>query len=64
MTMKNIYFNAKNCDNCKNYEWYWDYCLKWKCTVHPKEIHSCYELKNEFDKNPKMFDNKDRIKKG
>ena len=22
-----------NCDKCKHYNWYYDYCDKWKCKV-------------------------------
>ena len=32
-----------NCDNCENYNWYYDYCYKWKCEVDGREVHDCYE---------------------
>ena len=32
-----------NCDKCKYYNWYYDYCDKWKCVVDNREVHSCYE---------------------
>ena len=39
-----------NCDNCKYYNWYYDYCDKWKCVVDEREVHSCYEHRRENDK--------------
>ena len=39
-----------NCDNCKHYNWYYDYCDKWKCKVDEREVHSCYEQRGENDK--------------
>lgn len=38
-----------NCDNCKYYKWYYDYCEKWKCKVDDREVHSCF--KGRFDYN-------------
>lgn len=32
-----------NCDNCKHYHWYYDYCDKWKCEVDAREVHNCFE---------------------
>ena len=32
-----------NCDECKHYEWYYDYCRKWECQVDAREVHNCYE---------------------
>lgn len=32
-----------NCDKCKHYNWYYDHCDKWNCTVDDREVHSCYE---------------------
>ena len=32
-----------NCDKCKYYNWYYDYCDKWKCIVDDREVHSCCE---------------------
>ena len=38
-----------NCDNCKYYKWYYDYCEKWKCEVDDREVHSCFEKRGEAD---------------
>ena len=32
-----------NCDKCKNYNWYYDWCKKWHCEVDNRAIYSCYE---------------------
>lgn len=32
-----------NCDKCKYYDWYYDYCEKWKCTINAKEVHNCFD---------------------
>ena len=32
-----------NCDNCNKYNWYFDWCKKWKCYVNEKEVHDCFE---------------------
>ena len=32
-----------NCDKCKYYNWYYDHCKKWDCTVDEREVHSCFE---------------------
>lgn len=32
-----------NCDNCRWYNWYYDYCAKWDCEVDAREVHDCYE---------------------
>lgn len=39
-----------NCDKCKHYEWYYDYCKKWKCEVDDREVHSCFEMRIIHDK--------------
>lgn len=39
-----------NCDKCKHYNWYYDYCDKWKYKVDEREVHSCYEQRGENDK--------------
>ena len=35
--------NEKCCDNCKWYEWCWDKCKKWDCECDEREVHSCFE---------------------
>ena len=30
-----------NCDECKHYCWYYDYCDKWGCEVDAREVHNC-----------------------
>lgn len=32
-----------NCDKCKYYKWYYDYCEKWDCEVDSREVHNCFE---------------------
>lgn len=31
------------CDNCKYYDWYYDFCNKWKCEVDARAVHDCFE---------------------
>ena len=38
-----------NCDNCEYYEWYYDYCRKWKCEVDDRGVYSCFEKRGEAD---------------
>lgn len=35
-----------NCDECKWYNWYYDYCRKWKSKIDPREVHNCYEKRD------------------
>ena len=39
-----------NYDNCKYYQWYYDWCDKWNCEVDGREVHSYYEQRRENDK--------------
>ena len=32
-----------NCDDCKHYEWYYEWCRKWGCEVDAREVHNCFE---------------------
>ena len=32
-----------NCDKCKFYIWYYDWCKKWQCEVDGREVHDCFE---------------------
>lgn len=43
--------HKKNCDNCKHYNWYYDWCYKFKIEVDAREIHDCFE--NEEKENEK-----------
>lgn len=36
-----------NCDKCKWYQWYYDYCEKWKCTVDNKSVYACFEAERK-----------------
>ena len=36
-----------NCDKCKHYHWYYDWCDKWKCEVDARSAHSCFEEAEE-----------------
>lgn len=42
-----------NCDNCKYYKWYYDYCEKWKCEVDDREVHSCFIERDKEDEQIK-----------
>ena len=35
-----------NCDECKWYNWYYDYCRKWNSEVDAREVHNCYEKRD------------------
>lgn len=35
-----------NCDKCKYYIWYYDYCSKWKCNVDGRSVNNCFEPKD------------------
>lgn len=35
-----------NCDECKCYHWYYDYCDKWDCEVDAREVHNCFEKRD------------------
>lgn len=45
-----------NCDNCSHYNWYYDWCDKWKCNVDSRSHYNCFSLSREF--NRKNFLNK------
>ena len=32
-----------NCDGCKYYNWYYDYCRKWDCKIDGRAVYNCYE---------------------
>lgn len=32
-----------SCDECKWYNWYYDYCKKWDCKIDGRAVHNCYE---------------------
>ena len=36
-----------NCDYCKHYNWYYDYCDKWKCEIDARSIYDCFEQNND-----------------
>ena len=31
-----------NCDNCKHYHWYYDWCDKWNCEIDVRSVHNCF----------------------
>ena len=35
-----------NCEKCKHYQWYYDWCEKWKCEVDSREVHNCFEKRD------------------
>ena len=34
------------CDECKYYNWYYDHCEKWDCSMDAREVHDCFESVN------------------
>lgn len=32
-----------DCDNCKHYDWYYNYCEKLRCEIDTKDVHNCFE---------------------
>ena len=46
---------SMNCDECRHYCWYYDYCDKWDCEVDAREVHNCRDtpIRDEMV-NPKM----------
>ena len=38
-----------NCDKCKHYRWYYDWCDKWMCEVDARSVYSCYEVEDDDD---------------
>lgn len=32
-----------NCDKCKFYIWYYDWCKKWRCEVDGRTVYPCFE---------------------
>ena len=49
----------KGCDFCEHYEWYRDWCNKWKCVMHPKTILSCFKSRKEKDDTDKQTNAED-----
>lgn len=46
-----------NCDKCKLYNWYYDWCNKWECTVDGREVHSCFTPYRKYKEGePTEFD--------
>ena len=33
-----------NCDKCKFYIWYYDWCKKWRCEVDGRAVYPCFEV--------------------
>ena len=38
---------SRCCDNCVNYQWYYDWCEKWKCEKDGRSV--CDEWKGADD---------------
>lgn len=38
-----------NCDNCKHYHWYYDYCDKWDCEMDARACNSCFEARENAE---------------
>lgn len=34
---------SANCDRCKWYSWYYDYCEKWRAKVDWRSVYNCFE---------------------
>lgn len=32
-----------NCDGCKHYRWYFEWCAKWNCETDSRAVHNCFE---------------------
>lgn len=30
------------CDNCRHYDWYRDFCKKWKCKIDYRATYNCF----------------------
>ena len=40
------------CDDCADYDWYYDWCCRFKCKADAREVHDCFrehEKKQEKD---------------
>ena len=35
--------NILNCDKCKYYNWYYDWCKKWYCEADGRAVYPCFE---------------------
>lgn len=35
--------HEKNCDNCKWYSWYYDWCEKYEIEMDARSVHDCFE---------------------
>lgn len=33
------------CDKCTFFQWYYDYCVKWKCKVDFREVRDCFKAR-------------------
>lgn len=44
-----------NCDECKHYCWYYDYCDKWGCEVDAREVHNCCDKRETPIHNPMVY---------
>lgn len=33
----------KCCDKCQWYQWYYDFCEKWKCEIDARSCQDCFE---------------------
>ena len=36
-----------NCDKCKFYKWYYDWCKKWHCEVDGRAVYPCFEQRTK-----------------
>ena len=39
-----------NCDNCRHYSWYYDWCDQYQIEVDGKAVHDCFEELEEKKK--------------
>lgn len=39
----------KSCDDCKYYNWYYDWCNKWKIEQDSRNTEDCFEPVEEED---------------
>ena len=39
-----------SCDDCKYYNWYYDWCDRWKVKIDERAVNNCFTPREE-DKN-------------
>lgn len=47
LTIRRPTHSGYNCDDCKHYRWYYDRCDKWGTAIDAREVHNCFEPREE-----------------